>query len=87
MVVVLRCVRGHTRISFLTLSGTELKLRSTTLSLQILLEQIRQHFKIYSFCLQSALNYRLLGKSISLSLFPMRLVLRFSELLSNRKYS
>lgn len=87
MMVVLHCVRGDTRISFLTLSRTELELRSTTLSLQILLEQIRKHFKIYSFCLESALSYRLLGKSISLSLFSVRLMLRFSELLSDRKYS
>lgn len=69
MMVVLGCVRGDIKVSFLTRSRTVLKLRSTTLSVQILLEQIKKHFKLYPFCLQSTLNYRLLGKSISLYVF------------------
>lgn len=81
------CVRRRIRISLLTLGRTELKPRSTTLSLQILLEQIEKHFEIYPFCLLPTLNYRLLGKCISLSLFSVRLTPKPSELLSNKKYS
>lgn len=70
--------------SFFTLSRTELNLRSTAASPQILLEHVRKHLKIFPFCLQSTWNYTLQGKTISLSLFSVRLLLRFSELLSDR---